>query len=590
MKVTFLPTNIQVQVESGCTVMDALIKAGLSVDAPCGGRGVCKKCRVDVVRDNRKETVLACQTRVDEDMTVDISGQDEGHRILMGGISRSVALAPAVRAFVLDIPKPSTTDLRSCWERVSSALALAAGIEASSIKPNPRVVSSLYDTLAANDYRVEILLFNNEIIGVRPGGRPLLGLAYDIGTTTIAAYLVDLRSGEDIIQKSMLNPQVKYGADVIMRMKYSIENGLEGPSNAVRGALAEMADNAVKEAGADAEDIFVVTVVGNTCMHHLYSGISPASLAYAPYTPAISIPMCLNAEECGLRIAPCAKLLLLPNIAGFVGADTVGAALAAEMDQKENLTLLIDIGTNGEMVMGDKNKLVACSTAAGPAFEGALISCGMRGADGAIDHIKLTSGTVDYSVIGGTAPQGICGSGLIDLLSELIRVGIVESGGRIAEADELDGTEAECYKDRIISVDGQRAFLIFKDGKNEVYFTQRDVREVQLAKGAMAAGIEMMSDYLGVKSEDIESVLIAGAFGSYMSPKSACGIALIPPVLESKVTAVGNAAGQGAKLALLSKEEYERSADIARTMNYLELAADPKFQDIFVDMLEFPEI
>lgn len=590
MKVTFLPSNKQVQVESGCTVMDTLIKAGLSVDAPCGGRGVCKKCRVEVVRETGKETVLACQTPVDDDMTVDISGQDEGHRILMGGISRSVALSPAVRAFVLNVPKPSTADLRSCWERVSSALAPAAGIEASAIRPNPRVVSSLYDTLAANDYKVEVLLFDEEIIAVRPAGRPLLGLAYDIGTTTIAAYLVDLRSGEDIIQKSMLNPQVKYGADVIMRMKYSIENGLEGPSNAVRAALADMADDAVKEAGADAEDIFVVTVVGNTCMHHLFTGISPASLAYAPYTPAISIPMCLNAGECGLRIAPCAKLLLLPNIAGFVGADTVGAALATEMDKKENLTLLVDIGTNGEMVMGDKNKLVACSTAAGPAFEGALISCGMRGADGAIDHIKLTSGIVDYSVIGGTAPQGICGSGLIDLLSELIRVGIVESGGRIAEADELDGTEVECYKDRIITVDGQRAFLIYKDGKNEVYFTQRDVREVQLAKGAMAAGIEMMSDYLGVKSEDIESVLIAGAFGSYMSPKSACGIALIPPVLESKVTAVGNAAGQGSKLALLSKSEYERSANISRTMNYLELAADPKFQDIFVDMLEFPEI
>jgi uncharacterized 2Fe-2S/4Fe-4S cluster protein (DUF4445 family) len=260
------------------------------------------------------------------------------------------------------------------------------------------------------------------------------------------------------------------------------------------------------------------------------------------------------------------------------------------MDKKTELTLLIDIGTNGEMVLGTKDKLVACSTAAGPAFEGALISCGMRGAEGAIDHIRLADGKLDYTVIGGGVPQGICGSGLIDLLSELIRVGIVESGGRIVEADELDGTDGECYRENIVVVDGQRAFLIYKDSKNEVYFTQKDVREVQLAKGAMAAGIEMMSDFLGVRSEDIKSVMIAGAFGSYMSPQSACGIALIPPVLESKVVAIGNAAGQGAKLALLSRKEFERAARMAREINYLELAADPKFQDVFVDMLEFPEI
>jgi uncharacterized 2Fe-2S/4Fe-4S cluster protein (DUF4445 family) len=300
--------------------------------------------------------------------------------------------------------------------------------------------------------------------------------------------------------------------------------------------------------------------------------------------------MCFDAADYGFKIAPKAKLILLPNIAGFVGADTVGASLAAEMDNKDELTLLIDIGTNGEMVLGTKDKLVACSTAAGPAFEGALISCGMRGADGAIDHIKLVEGKLDYSVIGGGTPQGICGSGLIDLLSELIRVGIVESGGRIVEADELDGTDGECYKDNIVSVDGQRAFLIYKGHKNEVYFTQKDVREVQLAKGAMAAGIEMMSDFLGVNSEDIKSVMIAGAFGSYMSPKSACGIGLIPPVLESKVVAIGNAAGQGAKLALISRKEFERAVKMAKEINYLELAADPKFQDVFVDMLEFPEI
>lgn len=590
MKVKFLPSGIEVEVSSGVTIMDALIEADLSIDAPCGGRGVCRKCRVDIVEGGEKRSVLACMTKVESDLVVDISKQDEGHRILMGGISRSVSLMPAVKAFAVEVPKPSTKDLRSCWDRVKEAVAEKAGVPAGSIKPDPSVVSGIYDTLTANGFKVEALLFDNEIVAVRAEGSPLLGLAFDIGTTTIAAYLVDLRSGEDLAQTSMLNPQVKYGADVIMRMKYSIENGLEGPTTAVREALTELTGKALAMASAAPENVFVVTVVGNTCMHHLFTGISPASLAYAPYTPAISEPMCMDASECGFKIAPKAKLILLPNIAGFVGADTVGASLAAEMDRKNELTLLIDIGTNGEMVLGTKDKLVACSTAAGPAFEGALISCGMRGAEGAIDHIRLADGKPDYTVIGGGAPQGICGSGLIDLLSELIRVGIVESGGRIVAPDELDGTEAECYKDSIIVVEGQRAFLIYKDQNKEVYFTQKDVREVQLAKGAMAAGIEMMSDFLGVSSEDIKSVMIAGAFGSYMSPKSACGIALIPPVLESKVVAIGNAAGQGAKLALLSRKEFERATVMAREINYLELAADPKFQDVFVDMLEFPEI
>lgn len=590
MKVRFLPSNIEVEVSSGVTIMDALIEAGLSIDAPCGGRGVCRKCRVDILEGTERRSVLACMTKIESDLVVDISKQDEGHRILMGGISRSVNLMPAVRAFVVEIPKPTTKDLRSCWDRTKDAVAEKAGVPAESIKPDPAIVSGIYDTLTANNFKIEALLFDNEIVSVRAEGSPLLGLAFDIGTTTIAAYLVDLRTGEDLAQTSMLNPQVKYGADVIMRMKYSIENGLEGPTTAVREALAELTEKALAIANASPENVFVVTVVGNTCMHHLFSGISPASLAYAPYTPAISEPMCLDAADYGFKIAPKAKLILLPNIAGFVGADTVGASLAAEMDNKDELTLLIDIGTNGEMVLGTKDKLVACSTAAGPAFEGALISCGMRGADGAIDHIKLVEGKLDYSVIGGGTPQGICGSGLIDLLSELIRVGIVESGGRIVEADELDGTDCECYKDNIVSVDGQRAFLIYKGHKNEVYFTQKDVREVQLAKGAMAAGIEMMSDFLGVNSEDIKSVMIAGAFGSYMSPKSACGIGLIPPVLESKVVAIGNAAGQGAKLALISRKEFERAVKMAKEINYLELAADPKFQDVFVDMLEFPEI
>ncbi|MCR4772612.1 MAG: ASKHA domain-containing protein, partial [Oscillospiraceae bacterium] len=283
---------------------------------------------------------------------------------------------------------------------------------------------------------------------------------------------------------------------------------------------------------------------------------------------------------------------MLPNIAGFVGADTVGAALSSAIDEAEELTLLIDIGTNGEMVLGTGKRLITCSTAAGPAFEGALITCGMRGAEGAVDHVSFDGGRLSYSVIGGGKPIGICGSGLIDLMAELVRTGLVETAGRLLMGDEIDSPEGLPLKDRIIEQDGMRCFLIADEKESgsgaKIVFTQKDIREVQLAKGAMAAGIQLMCSRLGLKDDDIRKVMIAGAFGSYMSPKSACQIGLIPPQLGDRVIAIGNAAGQGAKLCLLSEPEYERAKRIGAFCDYLELAADPQFQDVFVDQLEFP--
>lgn len=592
MKVTFLPSGVSIEATPGMTIMQALHQAGLRIDAPCGGNGTCHKCKVKVTDSSGQSTVLACRTEIKGDITVDISKEDEGHRILMGGITREVAADPPVEVLTVDVPKPTTGDLRSCWTRLRDEAAKASGKAAEELHPNLAVIGKLYQTLEDQKYRVDVVLCDGEVLDVVPVGSPVCGLAYDIGTTTIACYMIDLRSGEQLSQSSMLNPQVAYGGDVIMRMKYSLENGLEGPTGDVRKALNALAGICASEAKEALSSIYLVTVVGNTCMHHLFLGLSPASLAYAPYTPAMTDPVQLNAVDYGLRINPSARLYMLPNIAGFVGADTVGAALAAAMDEKEKLTLLIDIGTNGEMVMGTRERLIACSTAAGPAFEGALISCGMRGAEGAIDHVSMEGGKFTFSVIGGGKPVGICGSGLIDLLSELVRVGLVESAGRLLPADEVEHPEGKMLAERILERDGMRAFLLADAGGSgtgeALCFTQKDVREVQLAKGAMAAGIQMMCRKLGVTTDDIQDVMIAGAFGSYMAPSSACGIGLIPPQLEERVNAIGNAAGQGAKLCVLSGDEYRRAAKIAGQMDYLELAADPEFQDVFVDELEFP--
>ena len=592
MKVTFKPSGLVYEAREGMSIMDAIRFNDLKLDAPCGGNGTCKKCKVMVTDEKGTREVLACMTKITGDITVDISRKDEGHRILMGGITREVAPTPAVKVFTLDIPKPSTSDLRDCWVRLTDTLAAAAGVEPDYYRPNLRVIAKLYNALEENGYQVDAVVCADEILDVVNVGDPVLGLAYDIGTTTVACYFVDLRSGEQISQASLLNPQTTYGGDVIMRVKYCVENGLDGPTGDIRKALNQLAAKCASAVKQKMKNIYLITVVGNTCMHHLFLGISPASLAYAPYTPAAAEPMQLNASEFGFTVNPSAKLYMLPNIAGFVGADTVGAALAASMDEKKEITLLIDIGTNGEMVLGTEKRLIACSTAAGPAFEGALITCGMRGAEGAIDHVSLKEGKFTYSVIGGGKPIGICGSGLIDLMSELVRTGLVESAGRLLPADEIETEEGKLLKGFITEYEGQRAFLLAdaeSSGAGEaLYFTQKDVREVQLAKGAMAAGIQMMCRRLGINTGDIKSVMIAGAFGSYMSPASACGIGLIPPELEEEVMAIGNAAGQGARLCVLSIDEYKRAAVLSKRIEYLELAADPAFQDVFVDELEFP--
>ena len=592
MKVTFKPSGLIYEARPGMSIMDAIRFNDLKLDAPCGGNGTCKKCKVMVTDEKGTREVLACMTKITGDITVDISRKDEGHRILMGGITRDVAPTPAVKVYTLEIPKPSTADLRDSWRRLTDTLSAAAAVPADYFRPNLRVISKLYNTLEENKYRVDAVVCADEILDVVSVGAPVLGLAYDIGTTTVACYFVDMRSGEQIAQSSLLNPQTTYGGDVIMRVKYCVENGVDGPTGDIRKALNQLAAKCAASAKQKMKNIYLITVVGNTCMHHLFLGISPASLAYAPYTPAAAEPMQLTASEFGFAVNPSAKLYMLPNIAGFVGADTVGAALAASMDEKKEITLLIDIGTNGEMVLGTEKRLIACSTAAGPAFEGALITCGMRGAEGAIDHVSLKDGKFAYSVIGGGKPIGICGSGLIDLMSELVRTGLVESAGRLLPPDEIDTEEGKSLADYIIEYEGQRAFLLADgdaSGTGEaLVFTQKDIREVQLAKGAMAAGIQMMCQRLGIVTDDIKTVMIAGAFGSYMSPASACGIGLIPPELEEEVMAIGNAAGQGAKLCVLSIDEYKRAADISKKIEYLELAADPAFQDVFVDELEFP--
>lgn len=580
-EVRFIKENITVKVEAGTTVMEAMRSAGLTVDAPCGGEGKCGKCLADVSFNGENwETVKSCQEAVRKDCSVRTHENASAHKILMTGAHQDVEVRPVLDICEVIIPRCPVGQSTSDWDRLCGAVREKLG-EERQLSPNLKLLSPI-GAYAKAGAAVEVILSGDQVLDIRKASKaPVLMAAFDVGTTSVAGYLLDARSGEQLAVTSHLNPQTAYGGDVIMRANYALEHGVEELAKCIRKQLSEMIGELCGEAGVPVEAVYEVCVVGNTCMHHLFLGISPDSLVHAPYNPVISEGITVAAADYQIYGNPAARLTVLPVIAGFVGADTVGCLLAARMEEEEKITLMIDIGTNGELVLGNKDRKIACSTAAGPAFEGAKIACGMRGAAGAIEHAKAEDGKLTYSVIGGGAPIGICGSGLIDLVNALLDLGILDDSGRLEEAE---GT---------IIVDGKPAYLLADSahsGNGEpVYLSQKDIREVQLAKGAMAAGVNLLAKELGLKIGDIQQVYIAGAFGNYMDPDSACGIGLIPQELRGRIVPIGNAAGEGAKMAVLSREEQRRAQRLARDTEFLELAALPEFQDEFVDELDFPE-
>ena len=538
--VKFVREGIEIEVNAGMSVLEAEIRAGLRPDAPCGGLGKCGKCLVKI----DGEVVKACQVRIGEGETCVVETLDRAgnEKILTDGFNREVVFEPGLRMAQVELEKAKTGEKRSDWQRLLDALAETDGeVEPGQMEVDLKLAGELY---------------------------------FDIGTTTIAGYLLDGADGRTLAVESRMNPQAQYGADVIMRANYALEHGTEALSMCVRKAVNEMLGSLAEDAGIRREDVFQVCVVGNTCMHHLFLGISPASLVHAPYTPAVSERLVLNAGDYGLAVQERAELIMLSDIAGYVGADTCGCLLAIRQDQQEEISLMIDIGTNGEMVLGNRERMVTCSTAAGPAFEGAKIECGMRGAAGAVDHVKYEDGKWNYTTVGNKPAVGLCGSGLIDLVAGLLDAGMLDENGVLRSGQEKQGV--------FILVPPER-------GGNErgVYLTQKDLGEVQLAKAAIAAGIQMLMERIGITEDDICSVYIAGAFGNYMDPVSAGKIGLFPATLVKKVKPVGNAAGEGAKIALVNEKEMLEMDELVRKIEFVELAASADFQDHFIDELGF---
>jgi uncharacterized 2Fe-2S/4Fe-4S cluster protein (DUF4445 family) len=432
------------------------------------------------------------------------------------------------------------------------------------------------------------------VLAWRPAdGHPVMGVGFDLGTTSLAAYLVDLETGVQKAALGVRNPQAAYGADVISRIAYANTHadGLGKLQSLCLSALNRLIVQLARQAHCSPSDVYHIVVVGNPTMLHLFLGVAPGQIAMPPFEPVFKEGRSIPAEALSIQVAPGARVETLPMISGYVGADTVAMALFLGLDRTDESCLALDVGTNGEMLLSHAGRVYACSTAAGPAFEGARISCGMRAQPGAIGQFSFANDGQDlrYHLLRGRKPRGISGTGLVSLVALLLQAGVVSPMGKFC----ADGPASAALRGRLRQGEKQQEFLIVSAGDTlqgrDIVLTQRDVRELQLAKGAMAAGMQRLLEHAGLRASDLDHIYLAGAFGSSIEPWSAQRIGLLPPVDLDRVAVVGNAAGAGAKLVLCSRNMRQRAARIAQSVAYLELSCDRRFDDLFVDALEFPE-
>jgi uncharacterized 2Fe-2S/4Fe-4S cluster protein (DUF4445 family) len=587
------------------SLLDMARAAGVGIEATCGGKGVCGKCKVRLEGRAPDPTEpesaalgnevdggwrLACQCQADGGGVVWVPEESRPHKqvILTTGHSLELELEPVVRSYDLEVPLPSLDDARSDAQRVIEAIPPEEPRDASGGMGLPlSVLRGLPNALSQQSGRITAAVrdFHN-LLDVTPGqGAACLGLAIDLGTTTMVAYVLDLATGQVLSVAAGMNPQVQFGDDVISRISHcsSSPTALDELSGLVRGAIDDLAARACREAGVEPARIMECVMVGNTAMHHIFLGLDPSGLALAPYAPVLARAWEAPARQMGLNLAAEAVLHWLPVKAGFVGADAVAVSLAVEADRIEEPTLILDLGTNGEMILAVEGRLYSCSTAAGPAFEGGHVLWGMRGAPGAVEKVRIAPDgfTPLLQVIGNIKPSGICGSGLVSLTAGLLAAGVLNPQGAFREDLDSPHVRQGSQGWEYVLAPADRTAM-----GRDLVFTAKDVSELQLAKAALQAGAQLMMNQAGV--ERLERVILAGAFGNYLDPAEACALGMFPGIQADQVEGVGNAAGAGALMALASRRHRLKAQELASKMRYLELSGHEDFEDCFVDCLAFP--
>jgi uncharacterized 2Fe-2S/4Fe-4S cluster protein (DUF4445 family) len=586
-----------VRVPRGVTLFDAASWNGIAIDSTCGGHGTCKKCRIrfrasapaPTSLDIRAYTAqeikdgwrLACRTPATSDADVEVPPLTTRPKAALVGVGRQVILRPAVRKRYLELAEPSLSDQVTDLERLLAELTDLEPVA------DLRVLANLGPTLRQADFKVTAVVADDKLIAVEPGDTTprSFGLAFDLGTTTVVGTLLDLTTGTPVAVRAALNKQQPFGADVITRISATMLDPAARDKLRVLATqtLAELAAAVCDEGGVRPEEVYEVALAGNATMVHLVLGLDPEPLGVAPFIMAARLLPEVMAADLGIPAHPGARAVVFPAFGAYVGGDITAGLLASGMDRDPRIRLFIDIGTNCEIVLGGRDWLLATAAPAGPAFEGAAIRCGMRAADGAIEAVTIApDGDLDLAVIGDAEPRGLCGSGLVDAVTALVRAGLLDSSGRLVP-DEDAARIAPRLASRLTTVGAERVFTLHGD----IYLSQRDVRELQFAKAAIATGWRILLEEAGLTGADVSQVLLAGSFGSYLSPSSAIRIGLVPAVPALRVVVAGNVAGEGAKMALLSVRERAAALALLEEVRYVELSDRPDFNDRFIDQLGF---
>jgi len=592
--INFEPIGRRGECQKNESILACARRLGVGINSICGGEGTCHSCKVQVLsgtvskptpnereafnsREVKEGWRLACQTYPASDCKIAVPAESmtTPQRVQVEGLQVKISPEPSVRVYRLRLAAPSLKAPQADADRLLKALNQQHKLRCAKIDIG--ALRTISDQLRSWKWRSQAVVRNGEVIAILPPRSRRLGLAIDLGTTKVAGYLVDLSDGRTLAAKGTMNAQISYGEDIISRINRAVKSpdgGVQLQRLAVE-AINELCADLCAEAHADTEQVVEAVVVGNTAMHHLLLNLPVKQLAVSPFVPAISRSLEVKARDLGLGIAPGAYVHLLPNIAGFVGADHVSMLLATDAWQAKETTVALDIGTNTEVSLIHKGKITTTSCASGPAFEGGHIKYGMRAATGAIERLRIDSDRIHYQTIDGVPPVGICGSGILDALAQLYLAEIIDEGGRIMD-----------NRPRVRAYKGQREFILVskgeRNGKPAITITQHDVRELQLAKAAIRAGIQVLLETSGCGQDDIKQVIIAGAFGTYIDISSAVAIGMLPPIPLNRFRQVGNAAGMGAKLALISLRSRARAQALASRVSYIELASSPNFQPTFM--------
>lgn len=601
VRISFTPNDREVRVPAGVSVFDAASWHGIAIDSTCGGHGTCRKCKVRIdgpvevsTSDPRAFSAaelaagwrLACLARASADLAVEVPPLRTRPKAAMVGVGRQVILRPAVQKRCVRLTEPSLADQQSDLERVLAAL------DDLSLTVDLRAVRSLPKALRDNDFTVTAVVVDDRLVEVEPGDTSgeRYGIAFDLGTTTVVATLLDLSTGTPAAVASMLNAQQPFGADVITRISATMldPEALGRLTERAHETLATLAAEVCAEAGVDPLRVYEIALAGNATMTQLALGIDPEPLGVAPFVMATRTQPRVLAADLGVPVHPGAPAYTFPALGAYVGGDIVAGMLASGMDRDKRLRLFVDVGTNCEIVLGNGQRLLATAAPAGPAFEGAAIRCGMRAAEGAVEVVKIDQEDVRLQVIGDVEPAGLCGSGLVDAVAELVAIGLLDASGRLLAVDAAR-EKFPGLADRLTEVAGERVFVLHRNGAEPaVYLSQRDVRELQFAKAAISTGWRLLVEELGVAEADIQQVLLAGSFGSYLSPANAVRIGLVPNISVLRIVSAGNVAGEGAKMALLSMRERAGASALLEEVRYVELSDRPDFNDRFIDQLAFP--